>query len=1363
MTKDRPLSSIGFSFLLICLQCITTIQLVQSQETIKTNLPPVYYQGVQGKPGVDFPILTKIPKTSFSCKDIETGYYADLETNCQVFHICEDGKKTSFLCPNGTIFQQSDLICDWWFKVNCTSSPLLYEESSEQLQEEIIKKKSARRITNKARFNSGNPKKDATTQNKYPINDQLYEEKKSKAHTKPTWSSEKNQQWIIKENNNNLPQEKLNFRTIEKFVSTTTETIETTTRKRNGYRKLIPVRRKKPTAQPKQTTDQFETRHSYTASSNLRNGYSTTEANVMIVTPETTSPASTPYRKRFPYKNSYSSTTEKTTTTSTTTTTRKPEKESFDPEKYVNIFVGTRQKVLRTNNQRLSNNHNFPNNKVHPCKSCHKNKAEKTNDVKTSYLDSDSNILSEDSEETQVPQETASIVENSRYNKLNRQKSKNPTGVYENHKTEYSEIKDPQFYNEKYFNNIVPVTSQYVTTQAFNTGKIFVGSSVGSPIPRNKTTATNWKTLSIDDHNRKTFKLSAIAFNTAQALNPFQNSNNDTFTDFKSSLDNRQVQEISTAALNTAEPFSLVTKPINNETPIEPSTEPYDVAVPNVETNVTSRFNLKQKEENDKDVLKISTISFNTAKAYESLFKEEIKPQAGSVSTAPPLVSEVTPISFNTAQSYESLFREETKTPLSGPERTVSPVIPKVTPISFNTVQAYNSLFNEEIEAPKSDFERTVSPIVPEATPISFNTAQAYNSLFKEENKPPISGFERTVSPIVTEATPVSFNTAQAYNLLIKEENEPSISGFEGTVSHLTSEATPLSFSTVQAYNSLFKEDIKPETISSTSPPSTDTPFTSNRLETPTTTEEPEDDVQLHIRFNGPSSETYPTETTTARAPLKPRPFELLSTQSTSLGFDNEKLEKPEDSLPYPFFKISKASPFSLPETSTQNENDLRLTDSPTTEPTDLYIQQDDIHTEGSLESFRPGLVVPSSVSPQTLHTLATYFESALSNMTSEERQSLNDLDDEGMEEKLKDLLSHMTRQKYNQLFTQMGDQPEEVVELTTEKEVEDAGDAEDPQKVRKLAKLFSQALSEYLHDPANFKNRLIQVRPTEPPNHGSVTNTEKELLSFSEDDSKNTLASLYNSTWSYKALNKSVNIEGDNNYLGSDGEGLSSADSQSFVSQFNSLNYEDRKKVGGDNLPKNHWTSSPHATNLWRTTFAVDPFSLNKDFQVTEAYTTVAQTPETENYSDIEPLSSEDEEEIKYELRVFPKLSSNSSKLQGILIDFMNASTTSEADRLHRILRKLNTTEDEFLNRMKKIEENPLTKRLILLLIHECEGTKNAKEELIPFLNQEKEDVQSSETGSRKDQEDVGDKDQDARALQLLNSLYNIATKFGR
>lgn len=38
-----------------------------------------------GRPGVDFPIMTYIPRTDFSCKKVKKpGYYADPETDCQV-------------------------------------------------------------------------------------------------------------------------------------------------------------------------------------------------------------------------------------------------------------------------------------------------------------------------------------------------------------------------------------------------------------------------------------------------------------------------------------------------------------------------------------------------------------------------------------------------------------------------------------------------------------------------------------------------------------------------------------------------------------------------------------------------------------------------------------------------------------------------------------------------------------------------------------------------------------------------------------------------------------------------------------------------------------------------------------------------------------------------------------------------------------------------------------------------------------------------------------------------------------------------------------------------------------------------------
>merc|ERR1712168_871695 len=87
---------------------------------------------VPGTPGEDYPILAEVPETSFSCDGrVEGGYYADVEAECQPFHICtgdsEGGlSKYSFLCPNGTLFNQAYFVCEYWFNVDCSQSESFY-------------------------------------------------------------------------------------------------------------------------------------------------------------------------------------------------------------------------------------------------------------------------------------------------------------------------------------------------------------------------------------------------------------------------------------------------------------------------------------------------------------------------------------------------------------------------------------------------------------------------------------------------------------------------------------------------------------------------------------------------------------------------------------------------------------------------------------------------------------------------------------------------------------------------------------------------------------------------------------------------------------------------------------------------------------------------------------------------------------------------------------------------------------------------------------------------------------------------------------------------------------------------------------
>ncbi|XP_015585629.1 GATA zinc finger domain-containing protein 14-like [Cephus cinctus] len=87
------------------------------------------WQGVvPGIPEKDYPNLNKVPETSFTCEGkIAGGYYADVETRCQVFHVCNTGGvKSSFLCPGGSIFNQKYFVCDWWYDFECDDATELY-------------------------------------------------------------------------------------------------------------------------------------------------------------------------------------------------------------------------------------------------------------------------------------------------------------------------------------------------------------------------------------------------------------------------------------------------------------------------------------------------------------------------------------------------------------------------------------------------------------------------------------------------------------------------------------------------------------------------------------------------------------------------------------------------------------------------------------------------------------------------------------------------------------------------------------------------------------------------------------------------------------------------------------------------------------------------------------------------------------------------------------------------------------------------------------------------------------------------------------------------------------------------------------
>jgi len=103
---------------------------------------PRYGSGVQvqdlsqvpGYPGKDYPLFPVVPETGFTCDKVphRPGLYADPEAGCQAYHICgEDNRHgysgADFLCTNGTLFNQYELTCDWWYNVDCSQATQQYE------------------------------------------------------------------------------------------------------------------------------------------------------------------------------------------------------------------------------------------------------------------------------------------------------------------------------------------------------------------------------------------------------------------------------------------------------------------------------------------------------------------------------------------------------------------------------------------------------------------------------------------------------------------------------------------------------------------------------------------------------------------------------------------------------------------------------------------------------------------------------------------------------------------------------------------------------------------------------------------------------------------------------------------------------------------------------------------------------------------------------------------------------------------------------------------------------------------------------------------------------------------------------------
>ncbi|CAG4985048.1 U-scoloptoxin(01)-Cw1a-like [Colias croceus] len=121
-------------------------QQVVYRKPLREHEKPQDLRNVPGVPGVDYPIYHQVPETSFSCAHVPVhpGMYANVETGCQAYHVCHDGREghqgASFLCTNGTLFDQAKFACDWWYNVDCSQAIEHYKLNADPLKNPYVPK-----------------------------------------------------------------------------------------------------------------------------------------------------------------------------------------------------------------------------------------------------------------------------------------------------------------------------------------------------------------------------------------------------------------------------------------------------------------------------------------------------------------------------------------------------------------------------------------------------------------------------------------------------------------------------------------------------------------------------------------------------------------------------------------------------------------------------------------------------------------------------------------------------------------------------------------------------------------------------------------------------------------------------------------------------------------------------------------------------------------------------------------------------------------------------------------------------------------------------------------------------------------------
>lgn len=1236
------------------------------------------------------------------------------------------------------------MICEWWFKVNCTDSPNLYAESAEHLREDVARRKHLKKIG----VNNAEPSHGAIMRieeassvsvrrngKNIIVNEKPVENQRAKENIK--------EKQRLNVNNKNFIETQNRFDQVEpKQKNANSDSVNFSKNRRynddqtgnylnNDYQDNKKYSSQKPTVtKPVPTTARTKTIAGET--------HTLKEYHVQFS-------ATSPGLDRNSYEN-YN------TNTQPLPTTIRPQDQSKTNRGNVKFRSQNSEYELQFPKHQSEYKSNTVKTTQKPSTE-NRNTFSQISDANSAKI-SDRNLDHAESDEAQITQESSSFVKNS-VNSIQDNSQKYSTfNPYPNHRTTYSDLKTPVFTPSKSATTISSVTPQYITTQSINNGKPFLGSRVGAkihtsigtvPVLANYSSTTQSHIYFSDGNTEKpseSFKTTPSDFITNQYSSSITTEDSKKSAKFlvtnirTSSTDNGKSGELLNS-LSSSSPiinkspknsFSRITIPSTTLPPLlraGSSPQPF---------LATSSERPSQSSVSDNFIL--SSIETTTRKIDHATIYGTYS-RGSSTTPAPRSFSQGTPFKFDKNADKISVHLSKS---LGG--TTALPSTSREEFVRFNQNQKPIKIGSSQTKLPKSNDKVS---------------AQITKQLNGASAGPFINFINTTPLP----------NENPKYGNSV---NPPllHLDAFVRT-SDLKSVATTKSPETLSSVN-LISENV------------------SNRFKTVT-------NVKQKPGFFVTKDSAYEsTPSSTEGTTQRPRPFEKLSAAETGVNLPVTPT--------YVNYKISSASPFKLRDGS---KSITPIPTSPTllTTTPSVYQNLDNMinvlkklvsqqENDYSSETPRPGLVIPPSVGPQTLHTLAVYFANALDGISTD-KETIKEIEDEGItKEKLANLLTQMTVHGYGQLFNKSnGDDENESTTIATDEgenglELQSSKNIAQTPHIRELARNFSLALSSYLHDPEMFKKDLEDLRPTEPPSleEETIKDTdnaaEEELLNFSDADAKSSFPPIFSTglpspspTWGFILATKPDNDIDVKNSLNPD---LHTADSQSFVPRFNNLNVDD-KKPSKEQLPEDHWTTSPSATKLWKSTFSVHPAFVNDQFGTTplppssETDSAEIETLDNENLPSL-PTIVRPHHEINYELRTLPKLRLNSTQIHGILIDFMNT-TTPDSDRLHRILKKLNTSEDEFLNKMKEIESNPLTKRLILLLISEC--GENAAKEIENIESKESLEVASSGLGISNNQQksnsyipelvdaSLSEEDQDTRALQLLNSLYSIASKFGR